>query len=160
VVDVSNPPADSVDWQFSEELEYIGDLDGSPLVILPETGSFLITMNAYYGECLVSVTKEVFVSEFDSTYATFNNQNGIQSLNLYPNPTTGSFTLTVEFYKKQRVSISIQDMIGYSYDERVLDEIDSLEENFDLDYDAVNGTYVVRIVAEYDSAYITFVLSR
>lgn len=160
VVDVSNPPADSVVWQFSEELEYIGDLDGSPLVILPDTGSFLITMNAYYGECLVSVTKEVFVSEFDSTYATFNNQNGIQSINLYPNPTTGSFTLEVEFYKKQRVSIAIQDMIGYSYDERVLDEIDSLEESFDLDYDAVNGTYVVRIISEYDSAYITFVLSR
>lgn len=160
VIDVSNPPTDSVAWEFSEEIIEVGELDGSPLILLPETGSFLITMNAYYGECLISVTKEIFVSEFDSTYATHFNQNGIESIELYPNPTTGNFTLEINFYKKQRVAISIQDMIGYTYDERVFDEVDEISEIYEMDLDAVNGTYVVRVIAEFDGAYITFILSR
>ena len=160
VVDVSNPPVDSVNWEFSEEINYVGDWEESPLIALPDTGSFLITMNAYYGECLVVVTKEIFVSEFDSTYATFHNANGIRSLNLYPNPTTGNFTAEVELYKKQRVALAVQDMLGYVYEERVLEEVDTLTETFELEAEAINGTYVLRIIAEYDSAYITFILSR
>jgi hypothetical protein len=160
VVDVSNPPTDSVNWEFSEELEYVGDLDGSPLVALPDTGSFTITMDAYYGDCLVSVTKEIFVSEFDSTFATFTNQNGIKSIDLYPNPTNGTFTAEVEFYKKQRVGMAVQDMLGYVYEERQFDEVLELVETFELGIEAVNGTYVLHIISEYDSAYITFILSR
>jgi hypothetical protein len=160
VVDVSNPPTDSVQWVFSEELEYVGDLEGSPLVALPETGSFIITMNAYYGDCLVELTKEIFVSEFDSTFATFTNQNGIKSIELYPNPTDGTFTAEIEFYKKQRVVMGVQDMLGYVYEERQFAEVDELIEVFELGPEAVNGTYVLHVISEFDSAYITFILSR
>ena len=160
VVDVSNPPTDSVNWVFSEELEYVGDLDGAPLVALPDTGSFVITMDAYYGECLVSLTKEIFVSEFDSTFATFSNQNGIKSIDLYPNPTNGTFTAEIEFYKKQRAGMAVQDMLGYVYEERQFDEVNELVETFELGIEAVNGTYVLHIISEFDSAYITFILSR
>ncbi|NOQ73891.1 MAG: hypothetical protein GQ574_17925 [Crocinitomix sp.] len=160
VVDVSNPPTDSVQWVFSEELEYVDDLDGSPLVALPETGSFIITMDAYYGDCLVSLTKEIFVSDFDSTFASFTNQNGIKSIDLYPNPTNGTFTAEIEFYKKQRVAMGVQDMLGYVYEERLFDEVDELVEVFELGPEAVNGTYVLHIISEFDSAYITFILSR
>lgn len=160
LVDVSSPPADSVDWEFSEEIVWVGELEGAPLIALPDTGSFLITMNAYFGECLVSISKNIYVSEFDSTYATFNNQNGIQSLSLYPNPTTGIFTVSVDFYKKQRVSLSIQDMLGYVYEQQSFDETAIILETFELSPSAVNGTYVLHIVSEYDAAYITFVLNR
>ncbi|WP_066759799.1 hypothetical protein [Crocinitomix algicola] len=160
VIDISNPPTDSVQWVFSEELEWVGDSDGSPLIKLPETGSFFITMNGYYGDCLVSSTKEIFVSEFDSTFANLNNQNGIKSLELYPNPTTGNFTANINFHKKQRVQIAIQDMTGYIYETRTYLEVDEIEDDFEMDGAAINGTYVLRIVAEFDAAYITFVLSR
>lgn len=160
VVDVSNPPTDSVDWIFSEELEYVRDLDGAPLAALPDTGSFIITMNAYYGACLVSVTKEIFVSEFDSTFATFTNQNGIKSIDLYPNPSNGTFTAEIEFYKKQRVGMAVQNMFGYVYEEREFEEVIELVEMFELGIEAVNGTYVLHIISEFDSAYITFILSR
>ncbi|MFT5821451.1 MAG: hypothetical protein ACI8ZM_002704 [Crocinitomix sp.] len=160
VVDVSNPPTDSVNWIFSEALAYVGDFDGSPLVALPDTGSFIITMDAYYGDCLVSISKEIFVSEFDSTFATFTNQNGIKSIDLYPNPTNGTFTAEIEFYKKQRVAMGVQDMLGYVYEERQFAEVAELVEVFELGPEAVNGTYVLRIISEFDSAYLTFILSR
>ena len=40
LVDVSSPPADSVDWEFSEEIVWVGELEGAPLIALPDTGSF------------------------------------------------------------------------------------------------------------------------
>ena len=160
VVDVSNPPTDSVEWIFSEALTYVGDLDGQPLILLPDTGSFSITMNAWYGTCLVPLTKEIFVTEFDSTFATFANQNGIESFDLYPNPTNGTFTLVVHFYKKQRARIGIQDMLGYVYEERTFEEVDTITEEFELGMEAIDGTYVLHIISEFDSAYITFILSR
>jgi hypothetical protein len=160
VIDVSNPPTDSVQWAFSPEIEWIGNIDSAPLLALPETGSFTITMSAFYGSCMIELTKEVFVADLDSTYATFYNQNGIESINLYPNPTSGNFTLSLSFYKKQNAQLSIQDMKGYVYETKSYTSLSTLLESFVLPAEAVNGTYVLKVVSEFDSAYITFILSR
>ena len=81
-------------------------------------------------------------------------------MSIYQNPTTGIFTVSVDFYKKQRVSLSIQDMLGYVYEQQSFDETAIILETFELSPSAVNGTYVLHIVSEYDAAYITFVLNR
>ena len=75
IIDVSNPPTDSTVWEFPTEIIVLDDNVLSPTILLPDTGVFQITMKAYYGNCLVELTKPIYAAMFDSTAA--NNYNQI-----------------------------------------------------------------------------------
>lgn len=160
LVNVSNPMPDSVDWVFPPSFIVIDDNDTLPLVILPDTGTFVVTMDAYYGACVSSFSKTIYVTEFDTTLATAYNDNGIKSVELYPNPNTGDFTIEVEFYKKQNATIIITDMSGTVFEEFNYNETDLITEPVQMVASAGNGTYVLRVASEYDGAYITFIINE
>lgn len=160
IIDVSNPPTDSTVWLFPVELIVLDNNPISPMILLPDTGAFSITMQAYYGDCLVEVTKMIYASPFDSLAATQYNLNGIKSIELYPNPTTGNFTVAVEFYSAQRSALVVQDMIGNTYVFEEYDESLIITQDIFLDNSVLDGTYVLKIVSEFDSGTITFILAR
>ena len=160
MIDVSNPPTDSTFWVFPPELIVLDYNPVSPMILLPDTGVFEITMNAWYGNCLVKLSKLIYASPFDSLNATSFNANGIKTVLLYPNPNSGNFMVSVEFYKAQRASLVIQDMIGTTYFFNEFDESLQLTETISLDQTVIDGTYVVKIISEFDSAFITFILAR
>jgi hypothetical protein len=160
LVDVSNPPADSTSWIYPPNVVVIDSNTISPVIIVTDTGSFDITLQAFYGSCMADTTKTIYVGEFDTTFATSQNMNGIESVVLYPNPNAGTFTIDLTLYKKQQVVITVQDMTGYAYHFSQYGEVDFVSENIVLPYSAVNGTYVLKLISEYDSAYIQFIISR
>ena len=160
IVDISNPPTDSTSWVFPSEVEIIDENPLTPVIVIPDTGSYELTMIAYYGTCEVLYTKTVYASDFDTSAATNYNKNGIKNVLLYPNPTNGNFTIEVTFHKSQRSAISVQDMLGYTYEFFTYEEGDLIIENIIMDGTAVNGTYIVKIVGEYDSRHITFILNK
>lgn len=160
IIDVSNPPTDSTVWEFPSELIVLDYNELSPTILLPDTGVFQITMKAYFGTCLVELTKPIYAALFDSTEANHYNQNGIKSIQLYPNPTSGNFIVTVEFYKSQRSAMVVQDMIGNSYVYNEYDETLTISQDIFLDLSVLDGTYVLKLISEFDSAYITFILAR
>lgn len=160
IVDVSNPPADSVVWLFPPALTVLDANPFHPLIVLPDTGAFSITMQAYYGNCLVEISKVIYASPDDSLHATAYNLNGIKSVQLYPNPTSGNFTVTVEFYTAQRATLAVQDMIGTTYVFATYDESLLITAPVSLDSAVIDGTYGVKISSEFDSAFITFILAR
>ncbi|MEZ4922156.1 MAG: hypothetical protein R2780_03205 [Crocinitomicaceae bacterium] len=160
IVNVSNPMPDSVNWIFPSSFIVIDDNDTLPLVILPDTGEFVVTMEGYYGACIGSKTKVIHVTEFDTTVATLYNENGIKSVSLYPNPTNGNFTVEVELYKEQNIILNLSDMSGYVYEQVTEQNALIYSHDFQMDLNAQNGTYVIYIAAEFDSAYITFILNK
>jgi hypothetical protein len=160
IVDVSNPPADSTDWIFSPGVVLLDDNSTSPVIVLPDTGVFQITMNAWYGNCLIELTRDIYSLSYDSTAANYYNSNGIKSIELYPNPTTGNFTVDVEFFKSQRAVLLVQDMIGNTYIYNEFDETVVISESVSLDLNALDGSYVLKVISEFDSASITFILAR
>lgn len=160
IIDVSNPPADSLVWVFPTELIVIDANVSAPVIILPDTGIFEITMQAYYGNCLVEISKMIYSSPYDSLNATLYNSNGIKSIELYPNPTTGNFNVEVEFYKSQRSAMAVQDMLGNNYFFQEYDESLIILQDIFLDLSVLDGSYVLNIVSEFDSASITFILAR
>jgi len=159
-VDVSIPPTDSSTWTFPPGVIVIDNNPVSPMIILPDTGEYVITMNGYYGPCLFSSSQTVYSELFDSLAATPVNDNGLKSILLYPNPNTGSFTAEVEFFKKQQVVLLVQDMLGNTYHYTQYGDTDLVIENISLGTNATNGTYIFKVIGEYDSGYVQFVISR
>jgi len=159
-VDVSIPQTDSSTWSFPPGVIVIDNNPVSPMIILPDTGEYVITMNGYYGPCLFSSSQTVYSELFDSTAASPVNDNGLKSILLYPNPNTGSFTAEVEFFKKQQVVLLVQDMLGNTYHYTQYGDTDLVIENISLGTNATNGTYIFKVIGEYDSGYVQFVISR
>jgi hypothetical protein len=159
LVDVSSPPTDSSSWLFPSGIQVIDNNSLAPVIILPDTGSFDVTMSGYYGACNVDITKTVYAIDYDSTFATSSNANGIKTMQLYPNPNTGNFNIEIEFYKKQQAAITIQDISGNSYFFNQYGEVDTINEYISLS-NVINGTYILKIVSEFDSRYITFIITQ
>ncbi len=158
-IDLTIPKADSVKWVLPSIASIIGGDMFSPVVVFADTGSFPITEQAFYGTCITSTTKIIKIMPWDSAYATLSNNNGIKTLNLYPNPNNGQFTLQIEFYKRQNASVQIWDAQPQKH----------FQQNF-LNTDIItlpvnvsslqNGTYVLRVTGEYASKHFYFVISQ
>lgn len=160
IIDVSMPPTDSTKWNIPSGIMLINSDPHSPMILLPDTGTFIITMLAYYGDCLVELSKTIYASPFDSLAATQYNLNGIKSIEFYPNPTTGNFTVTVEFYQSQRAAMVVQDMLGNTYFFEEYDESLQISQDVFLDLSVLDGTYILKVISEYDSGSVTFILAR
>ncbi len=157
-VDVSIAVADSVQWNLPSELFVIDSNTVAPSFIATDTGVFTVEMIAYYGACDVATSKLCYVDPYDSTIATNFNQNGIRSVQLYPNPNTGAFTYEIEMYAKQNVVVKIFDVDAnqvYTYESPT--QTDFIEENVNLS-NPQTGTYVLKIIGEFDSAHSTFIV--
>lgn len=159
LVDVSVPPTDSNQWFFPANIQLIDSSNIAPVIVLPDTGSYPVTMRGFYGSCSVDLTKTIYAIDYDTTYANATNANGIKSMLIYPNPNSGNFTVEVEFYKKQQAIITIQDISGNNYFYNQYGEVDNITENITLN-NVINGTYILKIISEFDSRYITFIITQ
>lgn len=159
LVDLSNPRPDSVQWTLPPQMNIVGGSMFSPLVHINDTGNFMIIMKSFYGTCMLSTSKMIRFSESDTIHATATNANGIKSIILYPNPNSGSFTVNVEFFKKQNASIQVWDATPYKHYQQNFQEtaIISLPVNL---AQLNNGTYILRVIGEFDSRNITFIISK
>jgi hypothetical protein len=162
LINVSSPQTDSVLWVFPPEITVMDDANiNAPVIILPDTGVFSIEMQALYGTCNFSKTKLIYSSEFDTTIANVYNQNGIKSVELYPNPNTGVFSVNIEFYKKQNAITIVQDMTGYTLYYQETDESSlTFTHQIDLGADILPGTYILKVASEFDSFYVTFIINN
>lgn len=159
VVDISNPRPDSVSWDFPLNAIVTDSNMFAPAFINSDTGVFFITMHAFYGTCEVIYTRSIQVHPFDSLSANPWNNNGIDTIVLYPNPNNGIFSLGVTLYAKQNFVILVYDASGV---ERARQEVfDTDEWNGQIVVpNPVPGNYVLRVIAEYDTAQRTFVITQ
>ena len=54
----------------------------------------------------------------------------------------------------------VQDMIANTYYFEEFDESTIISQDISLDLTVLDGTYVLKVVSEFDSASITFILAR
>jgi hypothetical protein len=158
-VDISNPRPDSVSWDFPANTIVTDSNMFAPAFINADSGAFTITMHAFYGNCEVVFARTILIHPFDSLFATQWNNNGIDTIILYPNPNNGIFNLDVLLQAKQDFVILIYDASGV---ERARQEVsDALEWNGQMVVpNAVPGNYLLRVIAEFDSAEKIFVVSQ
>lgn len=159
LVDISIPKPDSVKWILPLNANQIGGNMYSPVIVLNDTGSFIITMKGYFGHCEINTSKTIQFSEADSLFANHYNANGIKTFSLYPNPNSGQFTVRVEFYKKQNFSIQVWDNTPYRYFSQSF--YDSAFIELPIDISTVNnGHYILRVIGEFDSRNSSFIINK
>jgi hypothetical protein len=159
LVDISIPKPDSVQWLLPGNVTKIDGSMFSPVIVVSDTGSFNITMKAFYGNCIISTTKQIKFGEIDTLAANGHNASGIKSVVLYPNPNDGQFTVDVEFYKKQNANVQILSSTGAQQFQQNFYDISLFSLPVNLTQ-VVNGIYVLRIIGEYDAKCISFVISK
>ncbi|MFN7911692.1 MAG: SBBP repeat-containing protein [Bacteroidota bacterium] len=159
LVDISVPKPDSVQWILPNNVIKIGGTMFSPVIAVNDTGSFNVTMKAFYGSCIINTTKLVKFGKVDTLIANNYNANGIKSILLYPNPNNGQFSVDIEFYKKQNASVQVLSSNGAQLFQQTFYD----ESTFNLPFNLtqlINGTYVLRVIGEYDVKSISFIISK
>ncbi|MFO0436495.1 MAG: SBBP repeat-containing protein [Sphingobacteriaceae bacterium] len=159
LVDVSIPKPDSVHWLLPPIANIVGGTMFSPVVAFSDTGSFVVTMKSFYGNCIINATKLVKFAPYDSLVANLYNANGIKTFSLYPNPNNGQFTVYVEFYKKQDASVQIYDVNSYKHYQQNYSNVQSFTLPIDVSY-LLNGAYMLRVIGEYDAKNRSFIISK
>jgi hypothetical protein len=159
-VDITDPRPDSVKWTFPPNIQLVNDTNKfSPVVVVKAVGSSAVTVTAYYPNCEVPFTRTFNFGAVDTNFANAGNNNGIESVNVSPNPNSGVFDLEVKLYKKQNFAIFINN-ITTNFSQQLPTQIDSkyFLQNITLNT-TTPGTYVVRVIAEYGAKQIKFVVN-
>lgn len=159
VVDISNPRPDSVIWNFPSTAIVVDSTMFAPAFINTDTGAFVITMHAFYGDCEVIYSRTINFIPFDNNYATAWNNNGIDSISLYPNPNNGVFNLGVTLFAKQNFVILVYDANGIERARQQVFEADNWNGQISVS-NPIPGNYILRVIAEFDSKQKVFVIAQ
>lgn len=159
IVDISDPRPDSVVWILPAGCTIINADPFAPEIVYTDTGSLQITMHAWFGACQMQLTRNIEVIEPDTNFANEHNNNGIASLNLYPNPNSGQFTVDVTFHKKQSFAIFIFDATGNEVLRLPFTNADSANVFVNLS-NSSPGAYLIKVIAEYDSRNLNFLIDQ
>ncbi|MBN8703461.1 MAG: SprB repeat-containing protein [Bacteroidetes bacterium] len=159
LVDLSVPQADSVKWILPAAAQIIGGTMFNPIVYMPDTGVFNFGMIGYFANCTLDTNKTIRFVRTDTTFATKDNYNGIKRVELYPNPSNGIFTVEVELYKKQNVTIQAWDAYAVRHLQTSYSEVETISLPVNLSL-LQNGTYIIRVIGEYDTRHLYFIISR
>ena len=158
VVDISNPRPDTVIWIFPNTVTVVDNNPYAPVIVSADTGSVIISMETHYGTCIMSLTKTVQFIKAD-TIAPSPNGNGIEAITVFPNPNTGQFSVEVKLYKKQTYAIYVYNSQGVEQTRITIPYDDYSLSNINLPAPAP-GTYLLKVIAEYDSEAKTIVITQ
>ncbi|HRG53925.1 MAG TPA: T9SS type A sorting domain-containing protein, partial [Bacteroidia bacterium] len=149
VVDISNPRPDTIIWKFPASVKVINTNFYAPIIVSNDTGEVNVIMETHFGTCVNNLTKKVKFIKKDTTISPTKG-NGIEELNIFPNPNTGEFTVEVKLFKKQRLAIYVFDTQGVEQIRVVEPIVDYSINNIVLPV-KTPGTYILKVIAEYDS---------
>ena len=158
-VDISNPRPDSVRWDFPANSIVTDSNMFAPAFILTDTGAFALTMHAYYGTCEVVLSHNSSTHPFDSLNATPWNNNGIDTIVVYPNPNNGTFNLDVTLFSKQNFVILVYDASGVEQTREQVYDAENWSGQISVP-NPVPGNYVLKVIAPFDSDQKVFVISQ
>lgn len=159
LVDISNPRPDSVVWDFPVGTVIVDTSMFSPVIVPGDTGVFDVSMHAWYGTCEVILTRTISITPFDSLDAQPWAMNAIDSLILYPNPNSGIFTVHTELEGAQDFVVFVFDELGNERARVQVNDADNWTGQMSVS-NPVPGNYILRVIAEYDSAEMVFVITQ
>jgi hypothetical protein len=159
IIDISDPRPDKIIWSLPSGSQLVDSNMFSPNITYDQTGSFTITMKAYYGGCEMILSKTIYFTPFDSTYINANNNNGIEELTIYPNPNNGTFSIELKLYVKQTSVLQVFDATSVEKYKQVIPSTNYYSGSITIPQ-AENGTYILKVTAEHDAKQKAIVVNK
>lgn len=152
---------DSTSWIFPPGTIVFHESDSLALIQLPQdSNSVMISLVGYEDSCSYLITKTVYIDSLSPDYPTDYNSVKIQSLNVYPNPTTGNFSVDIVFGTAQHFVVLVTNDLGQpivGMTDSGFGSSSTLLLSFPLS--AESGTYHLHVISDYDAEQVTLILN-
>jgi len=145
--------AESYSWDFGD-----GELseEQNPVHNYSAAGDYIVTLTTT-NDC--GTATETFTVNVEGVNA-IEDIDGITNFNLYPNPTSGKFLLTIEGEGRADLDVTILNVLGQELEAQNLDfRSGILNQEFDLT-NLTNGVYLVRLQAGNQAEYHKIVIEK
>ncbi|XOV68568.1 MAG: hypothetical protein ACFHU9_05190 [Fluviicola sp.] len=147
----TSPAYDSLNWILPGNATIIVDTDSLVAFSIDTEGWYDITLIGYLDSCQYNDTATVYFGTKPDLDSTQNNW-GILSIGVSPNPTTGNFTLNAELGKNQNYSIFVNGLDGQSLPSMTKNGSGTtISENFSFPVSTATGNYVIHFVGQFDA---------
>jgi hypothetical protein len=155
IYELSNLELDSLYWDYEQEV--FSNITGDSIphymlhLVSNQTGIYNVGLWAYSGGCMSSVIKQVEIIENNDTTDSDDfigyTDPLILELNVYPNPTDGNFSLSVELRETADIKVSLYNInLGMVVDLREEYGNDYYDINYQLN-NLNTGVYVIMVTA-------------
>lgn len=151
---------DSTNWVFPAGTIVYYNSDSLALIQLPDTGWYEIALIGFDDTCQYAFAKTIYSGEISPEYNTDYNSLKIQSLNVFPNPTNGTFTLEMVFGAAQNYTAIVTDNLSIP--------LSGMQQSgygttvtlpFQFPVGTSSGSYHLRVISDYDVRHITLILN-
>jgi hypothetical protein len=149
---------DSVNWILPEGVIVYASNNELAMVQFADTGWYQITMIAFEDTCNYSFTKWVHIGEIAPSYEVDFNNVKIQSVLLYPNPTTGIFQVEVIFGVSQNYVFMVTNELGQPIPGmKINGQNQEVIQVMNFPLSAPNGSYLLHIIGDFDAQRINII---
>ncbi len=151
---------DSVSWSFPAGVTVLYSSDSVAFVQFADTGWYSVTLTGFLDSCSYSFTKIFHVNDSTPIYESVGQQLGILQVDVFPNPSTGTFQVDVLFAIKQDYSIFVVNNLSQPVPTmQATGKAINPSESFSFPASAVSGTYRLIITSTYDTRSIQIVFA-
>ncbi|MES2555566.1 MAG: hypothetical protein V4604_05405 [Bacteroidota bacterium] len=153
---------DSTDWVFPPGTIVFYESDSLALIQLPlDTNCVTISLIGYEDTCNYTLSKTIYIDSIVPDYPTSYNSVKIQSINVYPNPTTDDFSVDVLFGTSQNYFVIVTNDLGQPISGMTASGFATTALSIMLNFpqSAQPGTYHVHVISDYDAQQVTLILN-
>jgi len=143
LVNTSNPIGTNEEWIFPNGAEVVEQEEGMVILQFDDPGNYEVVLRNYQGDCYQDVAKTIIVAEArelpDAGEAI---SPFIKEFKVYPNPSSGTFTVVVSLQEASAVSLRIFGLTtNYVHDEQQLTGSAIYEVPYTIDL--TSGMYLI-----------------
>jgi len=162
LVEISWEAPDSVSWNIPSELWLLSQSEENIQLVPVQSGTHTVGLTAWLGTCSDYIEKQIIVSGNPDkglqTKPEYTNDKEMQfkTVNLYPNPNKGNFTLDISLYEKNDIRVEVYDILGQR---QQIQKTGKGEKNYTFNFNInnlKNGLYFISIKTNKGSAGVKF----
>lgn len=152
---------DSLTWTIPSIANVFSADDSLMILSIDAEGWYDIQLNGFIDTCGYSFVKSVYFGNNSPLFDTENDTKGIDSLSLFPNPTTGMFTVSFTLGIEQNYTMVVTNLQG-----QPLSGMDfsgsgtSVTKDFTFPSGTPPGNYRLHIIADFDAEQHSIILSN